>query len=719
MVPFIANIRREPIGAVALSGIRGLGSGLSAGVAEVVLVVEMRLALSLFWRSPAADSVHCMALPYCSAMVAVSNLLDDVHVRSSICKELVHWLSSARMAVERGVRFVNKLHRHGYTLIVETDGTIYVEFDDGTPEERSNAFHHWVRDAGRLAQLTGPIRDPLTGKSIADVLAASRSSTQTRVGTDAVPISYRATSSTDPGAQQFLSSNGPPVRRRGRSWLLRLGAEPPTAWTGCGDELGCNSDRSSPLDVYCRQHGSFLPAHALWVTPRGIAALGLIAAATFGLIRASAETRNWLPLGALYLAAGACLLVLPLRRYRVTRTAALVAWLLAAAVAAAADLLAEARSSVFAGAIAIASAFAIAHVYRVTTAGAWNGLIGDAAASEDEIIPRDVAALDPTTLQIAASIAATPILVAAWLGLTLVGRLEVRAPIWGAWLWTLPAATAAGAVVRTVLVSALLRGGKLDTTLRYHDPLRPTRPAWRLRKSSRPSPPPPAAFGLLGAFASVLGRQVNALSTLVMDAGLKIAGRSFFGITLIGWVLLRIAVRTANQLVIFARRIALAATRFVELIGSATAAAVTALARTFRCVIVPVCLISVAVGLLLFGAYENEGYLEGGGLLDAGVVVCVWAGSIAAITAAWIAWSSRRLASSVDSFAHSAGSTLGFFLIGFTIGAWIVGLPGTLGHGVVRVGRLTWAATAFLTAMLVFNWAVRKWIRPTQGASQR
>jgi hypothetical protein len=94
------------------------------------------------------------------------------------------------------------------------------------------------------------------------------------------------------------------------------------------------------------------------------------------------------------------------------------------------------------------------------------------------------------------------------------------------------------------------------------------------------------------------------------------------------------------------------------------------------------------IGLLLFGLFASLGILL--------------------LTVAWITLVSQRLSLSLRSAQRSASIAAPYGLLLVAVGGWIVGLPGTFGHGRIHVGWVTLVSTGILAAVFVWSQFINK-----------
>jgi hypothetical protein len=117
----------------------------------------------------------------------------------------------------------------------------------------------------------------------------------------------------------------------------------------------------------------------------------------------------------------------------------------------------------------------------------------------------------------------------------------------------------------------------------------------------------------------------------------------------------------------------------------------------------PTVALFVAAACTSASAGQALSYLVSGSLIALLQFGALAALGIAALTAAWIALASQRLNTSFRSAFRSASITSPYGLLLVATGGWIVGLPGTFGHGRIHVGWVTLISTGAL--MIAFAWS--------------
>jgi hypothetical protein len=122
----------------------------------------------------------------------------------------------------------------------------------------------------------------------------------------------------------------------------------------------------------------------------------------------------------------------------------------------------------------------------------------------------------------------------------------------------------------------------------------------------------------------------------------------------------------------------------------------------------PVAALLLAAALVSESAGETRRYLISGSLvalLHFGVLAIL---GITALTTAWITLASQGLRLSLRSAGRSASITGPYALLLVAAGGWIVGLPGTFGHGRIHVGWVTLVSTSALAVAFVWSQFINK-----------
>ncbi|HEV7679570.1 MAG TPA: hypothetical protein VGQ42_13475 [Candidatus Dormibacteraeota bacterium] len=484
-----------------------------------------------------------------------------------------------------------------------------------------------------------------------------------------------------------------------RSWLLRLGAEVPSPTLGC-TLAECRHDRVSPLDLYCDTHDRFLPG--LRKGDRWTRRITTSAAlsATFAAFSLTAQTHRWVPMALLYACLAAAVLVLPLRRLPMTRRVAKMA-VLAAFVIATGVLALPSRYLPVVGTLTVAGValFWFAHVTRVTVTHGSSGIVGRRRLRE--VLRKESPETDLPVEWVAASLATTPLLVA--LALTARshrGWLLGIPRSWDAWLLALSFGALTGGIALAAVVSVFQSSSSAH---RFVKPLLgiPARPQAVRRQvilARRDRAP-----GLVGSIQAIVAEFAARVAISTVKVACIVANTTLAAI----WVVFCMAVRVINylhqRLVIFARYVIDTLKGTGRLLAQAAAVAARSTLRTVRIAGLPLAAVAAATVLLSLAATRTAQYLATGGVGDILAVAGCWAASLAVLTVAWFCWSGRGLHEVRQSASHSIRVALPQLLVLLTLGGWVVGLPGTLGHGVIHVGAFTLAMTAIVGAIVAFG----------------
>jgi hypothetical protein len=158
-----------------------------------------------------------------------------------------------------------------------------------------------------------------------------------------------------------------------------------------------------------------------------------------------------------------------------------------------------------------------------------------------------------------------------------------------------------------------------------------------------------------------------------------------------------------RRLVMGIRRFVAAIAATGEVLAEAARLGATVQIRTGRVVLLPALMVSVGAAAASYGAEYQLRYLLGEGLMLLGPLVLAIAVGLLALTVLWMSLSGVPLRVAVPSWVHSVSVAAPQVIVMFTLGGWIVGLPGTFGHGPIRLGPVTITSTVLL--LVVFAWA--------------
>jgi hypothetical protein len=482
-----------------------------------------------------------------------------------------------------------------------------------------------------------------------------------------------------------------------RSWYLRLGEERPVMESGCPD-TDCAPVPIDAHDVYCRTHERLLPFSTSTPTRTRGFVINLLRALVCGMFTLSAQTASPVPLTVLAVLTGAAALGLPLRHYPVGRTAAIALWALACTVSA-------------------LTAVTGTHGHRIIgtvslglVALAWLGWTGARLtdrADDSRARARRTRRPNPgdrsggrAAGMIASGMAAVPaaLLLSLLLAQGPSGWL-LRLPAVRGWLLVAAVGGLAGALLAALLVGTVDGWGRVDLRTRQARlPARPSMLRWTAPDRRWHGAPPRSFAGRVQVLVLELRHQL-------VTAALRCAAFAANVLRLTGHHAAKAAVRLANflfrQAVILLRRARMSLLRAGHVLARAVRALVTTVPRSVRIVLLPPAVLILAAALVPAVAGKTTTYLTHGGpgrlglaLLGALACVLLW-------TVAWAAFTGEPFARTRRSALRTAGLALPHAVLLTTVGGWVLGLPGTFGHGRIHVGWLTLTLTALVLVFLV------------------
>jgi hypothetical protein len=465
-----------------------------------------------------------------------------------------------------------------------------------------------------------------------------------------------------------------------RGGLLRLGAELPEPVRGCADE-DCDVARIRATDLYCDTHDHFLPVAGKGPSRRPWLPVAMVCLAVCAAFVLTAQLDHALPVFLAYALIGALVVALPLRLYPTARAAAPLTWVAACAVAVAVPHLGAHAQQVAGTLIVVAVSVAVSVlVARAALRGGWSGLDPDRPTRQNgHPYPPAAVRRDLAAGRVVAVLAVALGLLLGWAahgvgpsGWTLRVAPAVRT-------WLLLAALLATAVAVLVLVVA----GAMQGWGRTHRDVRPLLGAHRPRVPSRGS-------RRRATLVDKLGEMLMAALAAVW---------SWFHRLVVAVVnrLWALGVRTARQV-----GACLLAT--AQLIRPTGRNARDSVARAGRVLLLPAVLTGSAAWLATTGAEHTRGYLRDGALSALAGLVLAGLLAVVLLTVVWMALSKLPPAESLASALHTMGDLAPFVSLVTVVAGWTVGLPGTFGHGQVRVGWVTGAATALLVVAALRQW---------------
>jgi hypothetical protein len=480
-----------------------------------------------------------------------------------------------------------------------------------------------------------------------------------------------------------------------RPWYVRLGEERPIVASGC-PESDCAPGAIEAHDVYCRTHERLLPFSTSAPTRTRWLVVNLLRALVCGVFTVSAQTASPLPVTVLAVLTGAAVLGLPLRHYTVGRTVAVVLWALACTVSALTAVTGTHGHRI------------IGTVSLALVALAWLGWTGARLTDRaDEGRARRARRPDPgdrsggrAAGMIASGLAVVPaaLLLSLLLAQGPSGWL-LRLPAVRGWLLVTALGGLAGALLAALLVGTLDGWGLVDLRTRQAGlPGRPAMLRWTPADRRRHGAPPRSFAGRVQVLVLELRHQL-------VTAALRCAAFAANVLRLTGHHAAKALVRLANflyrQAVLLLRRARMSLRCAGRVLGRAVRGLVSTVPRGVRVVLLPPAVLVPAAALVPLVAGEITTYLTHGGpgrlgLALLGVLACLllW-------TVAWAAFTGEPFARTRDSALRTAGLALPHVVLLTTVGGWVLGLPGTFGHGRIHVGWLTLTLTALVLVFLV------------------
>ncbi|MDT0433652.1 MULTISPECIES: hypothetical protein [Streptomyces] len=480
-----------------------------------------------------------------------------------------------------------------------------------------------------------------------------------------------------------------------RAWYLRLAEEQPIVATGC-PESDCDPGPVHAHDVYCRSHDRLLPFSTSAPSRTRWFVINLLRAAVCGTFTLCAQTSSPLPVTLLAVVTGAVVLGLPLRHYPVGRAAAVGLWALTWVVYALAALTGTHGHRII-GTVVLAA---------VTLA--WLGWTG-AKVMERADDGRSRRARRPQVPDrsagraagvIASGLAAVP--AALVLSLLLArGPSDwlLRLPAVRGWLLVAAAGGLAGALLTALLAGAVDGWGLVALrTRQLRVPGRPAVLRWKAVDRRWHGSPPRTFGGRVQALVLELRHQS-------VTAALRCAAFAVNILRLTGHHAAQAAVRLANlvfrQTVVLLRRARTALLCAGQLLGRAARMLATTAPHGGRVILLPTAALALATCLVPPLAWQITVYLTRGGPVRLGLALLCALACMLLWTAGWAAFTGEPFARTRDSALHSASNTLPRLVLLTTVGGWVLGLPGTFGHGRIHVGWLTLTLTALILVFLV------------------
>ena len=469
--------------------------------------------------------------------------------------------------------------------------------------------------------------------------------------------------------------------------LLALGAERATPRHGCHNDP-CDKPELDPTDLYCKEHEKLIPFSQVNLGRARWFVINLVRAAVCGAVVLAALVESTIPLFVLFVVVGVVIGAAPLHRFPMTAKVAIVAWLLAGLVAGVLPLLSSTVESVV-RAVLVGLVLMLAVVHA--GAYAWSvrrSRFGTAAAVT------------------VAALAVVPAMATGWLlSNPSVGFTSVPDRI-RTWLLIGIATGAAGAMLIAAIAGAVTGQSRVDTLVKEIVSARAT--AWAVNWQAKAR----SVVGLAALQRALMefADRVRAVMVATARGMVNLLLRAAHIVQVVGCRLINWSYR---QAVIALRRIAAAVVGTAEVLVRALLLGWLVAGRTSRVIVVPAVAVAAGAAAAVLGADYALRYLLDEGLGVLGPLALVAVGGLLALTLLWISLSGLPLigpqdqqgrSGSVFSWGRSATISAPHLIVAFTLGGWIVGLPGTLGHGPIKLGPVTITSTVLLIAVLAWTW---------------
>ncbi len=456
-------------------------------------------------------------------------------------------------------------------------------------------------------------------------------------------------------------------------------------------------DEILPTDLYCASDDRFLPFSRDWTTGMRITAVVLLAVLVYGAFALAGEIDSWAPVSAVYFVTGLAVVGLPLRLYPVTVRLTILLWVVACASAL--TYRGTHAHTVLASALLIGAAVVLAVQASVEAT---------ASAQDQDLVPntehRSRAALAFITTTLVVSATAALALAVAYGLQAASGFSPTKAMV----------ITTASALALTLLAS--VASGFVDGISRISlrapafqawdgpDPV-----TWRRQRAEIPHRRVRTLPDRVGEVTrQALIRLADGLGVLAVASARVTANFMFTVIRLLANIAISCANLAIRAFTILYRVVIATITSTWWFCSRALALAVEAVIHTLVAAGFPIALLGTAAGLTLYSAEETQRYLADGSLgalLGLGILAVL---GYAALTTAWITLASQPLTKSWRSACRTAVTSMAYALLFLAVGGWIVGLPGTLGHGHIRFGWVTGVSTGILIAAFIWSQFIKK-----------
>jgi hypothetical protein len=462
--------------------------------------------------------------------------------------------------------------------------------------------------------------------------------------------------------------------------------ERPAKPAGCGLPI-CDSAQILPTDLYCRDHDRFLPFSRLTSAGR-VFAVALVAFLVYGSVELTALLDSAVPVSLAYILVALGAIALPLRNFLTTCWVTVVLWLAISGLA-----LSFQFTDTHFHAVTAATFLLVVMTATTLLSMFYAGpLDEDAVGIASGLVARGViGVIGAVAIGFASALAGK-----AWRAEGLpVGRVAFFAAV----------ILGAGSIV-TAIVGGFVHGAmRIRRDVRGIQGPRRLKPVtWRVSVSS---PRPRQGRSPIDRIAEVVTLALHRTSAMVTKALVSVCRVSVNFLLTAANVLVARAVDLINwgvkALVLTLRCIAAGVADTIWLGYRALVSAVMSVLWAATFVLVPVGALAGA-GLFLVGsAEETRRYIAAGSLSVLLRIIVLQLMALGLATVAWITLASQPWRESQRSAQRSANGTAPYLLLFVAAGGWLLGLPGTLGHGPIRVGFLTLTSTGLIVVALLLR----------------
>ena len=477
--------------------------------------------------------------------------------------------------------------------------------------------------------------------------------------------------------------------------------EEPQQAEGCSQE-GCATDRTLLTDLYCGSHDRFLPLVRNWTNIGRVTVVVIAAAAVYGCFALAAQLSSWLPLFVVYAVTGLAAVSLPLRLFPLTVRITVAIWFVAIIATLTYHYTKPGVHATMVIALVIVAACALG---LHSGSNAIQDAMDETVIKNDDRRPKTVLAFVAAAFTFAAAGGAVEV------SLLLIPQSLVRGRSWLMPVAAITLATALALGLLIAIVAGLFDGAprvSLDT---------PRIDAWGgLRLVTWSAQPTRIRRRRVHTVVDRMGEVLRRTLIRAADAlhiASKASARTVINIFLTA---VRIFVNGLIQCINFVVKVVVI---IVRAIAAGVKSALWFCKHASRLVILYLIYAIVAVGLPVTALFMGAGftavaaedtlrYLISGSLVGLLLFGLFASMGILLLTTAWITLASQRLGLSFRSAHHSASIAAPYGLLLVAAGGWIVGLPGTLGHGQIHVGWVTLVSTGILAAVFIWSQFINK-----------